>query len=235
MEYQGAGQTERIIYEGQPKTTVARQQGSGGTSNKVVYGVTPEGKLDKSNLYYKDIADELNNMIEPENDPESVAVAIDSWIRTRKIPPGFDATDASIIAKVTTLMFGQEVQRNHVTYITAPMTLKLITHGNKNWNQALEMFPMSPLGAVPASRNFNDYLELWKDKKKNSSSPDLYDENQRQTQKLIHMRGMMQRELLLLKEYIDALGLKEFDESKIKKDLFKTYGLPLPSDKNNKS
>ena len=190
--------------------------------------VTPEGKLDKSNLYYEDIAKELSNITKLENDPESVAVAIDSWIRERKIPPGFDASDASIIAKVTTLMFGQEVQRNHATYATAPMTLKLITHGNKDWGQALEMFPMSPLGAVPASRNFNDYLEQWKEaKKKNSPSPDLYDDNQRQTQKLIHMRGMMQRELLLLKEYMDALGLKEFDESKIREDLFETYGLPL--------
>ena len=224
MKYQGAGQTERIIYEGQPKTTVARQQGSGDTSNKVVYGVTPEGKLDKSNLYYEDIADELKQI----DSSKVVADTIDSWIKERDTSRfDFDASDASIIAKVTTLMFGQEVQRNHATYATAPMTLKLITHGNKDWGQALEMFPMSPLGAVPASRNFNDYLKQWKEAKKNSSSPDLYDDNQRQTQKLIHMRGMMQRELLLLKEYMDALGLKEFDESKIREDLFETYGLPL--------
>jgi len=230
MEHRGVFSSERLNFEGSSAAQVARQQFWGkSTSNKLVYEVTPEG-LKRSGADYESIAKDLTSM----GPRKRVVSAIQTWMRTRTVPSGFDANK---LAHLSTLMFGQEVQRNHASYITAAMTLDLAGKGGKSWEDALKMFPMSPDGAVEQNKQLNTHLEQWQQAKaQNSQLPTLSDDPQQNTSQQKDAKAAMAREIALIKAWLNTLDLKldtlsdaEQKKEKIKEEIrqrmFKAYGL----------
>ena len=225
MKHRGLWKTERVTFEGQPDTEIARRQVWGRVSNKIVYGITSDGKVDSSRLNYESIAEELGEMGGDPNNPNDrkiVASVIDTWMRERIIVPGFDP---NTIAKVTSLMYGQEAQRNPATNLTAPMTLELVLSGEKNWQEAIEMFPMSQDGAVQQNRELNTYLEKWqKAKEEGIALPSLEESKSKQARQA---REAMRKNLELIKAYMDIIGLDKFNLEQLRKFGFGAYNLPL--------
>ena len=200
--------TERLIFEGQPNAEVARQQSWGDVQNKLVKKVNQDGSLDNSKLTYSAIAQELQNM--DSKHPELVADAVRTWVTKREVPNGYDA---NTIAKIGTLMFGQEAQRNPSTLTTAPMVLDLIVLGGKNWKEALSLFPMAPDKAVGKNRELNEYLKQWQEAKDKGTELPRLNKGAGEA---------MNWNVDLMKAYLDTMGMK-FNQQEIKKLMLEFY------------
>jgi hypothetical protein len=206
MEKGQMWKTERLVFEGQPNTEVARQQSWGNVQNKLVKKVNNDGTLDNSRLTYDAIAQELQKI----DDPDVVADAIRKWVVDREVSDGYDA---NTIAKVGTLMFGQEAQRNRSTIITAPMVLDFVAMGGKDWKQAFDLFPMAPDKAVSKNRELNEYLQQWQEAKNRGIELPRLNKG---------VREAMEWNINLIKTYLDTMGMK-FDIEAIKKLTFNFY------------
>lgn len=63
--------------------------------------------------------------------------------------------DKDFYADLTYLFFGLESTRNPAIFVINQMLLDLIIAGKKTWQQVIEIMPMVPAGAIPASRQLN--------------------------------------------------------------------------------
>ena len=187
--HKGAG--EILNFEGtteEEKTKVRREQGMGGTTNKIVHMIAGD-KLVREGGDYGALAKQLDAM----GDKEDVAAAIETWIKFRKVPKGFDK-DA--IAQIGTLLTVQESHRSKGGLGMVPFALDLaskhswkdiLTHTDENGNPLPTkqdnkgkpllvkdredrhfppIYPMAPESAQSDAKQLDQYLEQWKKWKK---------------------------------------------------------------------
>jgi hypothetical protein len=197
----GAPRTmERVSFEGTSPATVARYQTPAGSmANKLVYGVTSEGRLDRSVLHYlgrESFASELDGM----GPAPLVAAAMATWIRERRVPLGFER-HAGRIAQIATTMVVQEGHRNPAALATVPMVMDVAR--TRGWRSALPLFPMRTRGAAAEARDLAWYLAAWEEARRTGGpDPRLYAGAQR----------AMNRELQLIRAWLRTLNNLEFDD-----------------------
>jgi hypothetical protein len=115
-------------------------------------------------------------------------------MKTRELPPGVDPTQ---VATIVSIMGGQEALRSGSALPNAVMALQVAE--KQGFPAALGALPMAPDDAVRQTRALDRRLKLRKDPE---SGPPLSKDEERDAQ------AALDREIGLLKLWIDSLGLK---------------------------
>ncbi|MBA2681553.1 MAG: hypothetical protein H0U76_24535, partial [Ktedonobacteraceae bacterium] len=130
--------------------------------NKLVTEMN-DGRMNRTaGLDYPSLVKRLNAM----GHPAEVAGAVQSWIKNRTVPEGFE--DPAAIAAFATLITVQEAHRSSSAMITAVTTLDVASR--KGWDEAVKTFPMSPQNSQGAANSLDNHLTRWQKRQQQNTT-----------------------------------------------------------------
>lgn len=207
-------------------------------NNQALRGAAPYVKSTGSGSgKYIDLAKDLQAI----GDPAVVSTAIQQFIRTGRMPPGYDQ-HKHVIAEVAELMTGIEGMRTPSSIVTTAMTMELMSSKNDprrqesgkslGWQEMFERNPMTPRGAEKLADSVNANLGFDGSHKDKANFLNKPDRKRMASQKKI--AAAKQTEAQLAVDWLEAkmkdTGTKPFDNPEqlkkfIETQIRKFYGI----------
>jgi hypothetical protein len=219
MDKRNRGTVEILNFDGnddESKTQTRREQGWGDIENKIVYKMV-DGKFireDRKKADYISLAKELDNLGKTPNERRQIAGAIETWMRLRRVPEGFEQ-HKDLIAQIGTLLGVQESHRSKGGLAMAAFTMRLVRQNS--WEDILTekagvpIYPMAPRDSQRYAKNLDNYLENWQQQKQQANQAMNVDKPQKEKE-IKEAKKMMDREFNFIKAWLDTLDLKFADK-----------------------